>query len=293
MAGTCSFRGNAGGWAGALLEVDLSRGVSRRVPLDRATLGEWLGGRGLAVYLLQAMGQAGRDPLDEDAVLLFLAGPLSGSPVPFSGKACVAAVSPLIGLLAYASVGGRLGPAVRAAGLDGVAIRGRCPVPSVVLIDEAGGARVVPRPDLWGLKTAGAAASLPGAAAVIGPAGENGVRFACIIHEGHAAGRGGLGAVMVGKNLKALAVAPPSRPRLPRPADEAALQRALEASRRALASNAFIRTMLDGYRALGTSVGVEQQGVLGGLPARNFSTGTEPGWETPPGLRAGVTGLGF
>ncbi|MBI5419640.1 MAG: aldehyde ferredoxin oxidoreductase family protein, partial [Deltaproteobacteria bacterium] len=140
--------------------------------------------------------------------LVFAVGPLCGTPAPTAARLSVISRSPLTGTVYDCSAGGRFAFRLKAAGLDALRIVGRAPRPVVVSITPAG-AEFLPADALWG-KIVGETfreLSSRGSVAAIGPAGENGVLFSNIMMgEGNAVGRGGLGAVMGGKNLKAVVV---------------------------------------------------------------------------------------
>ena len=152
--------------------------------------------------------------------------PLVGTPLTTSAKFAVVAKSPLTGMLTDALASSQFAIAGKLTGHDAIVIRGRAAKPSALLID-GDGARLIDAAHLSGMSAAEADAKLRAElgrgwrVAAIGPAGERGVRYATISHDGRHAGRGGLGAVMGAKNLKAIAVraaakvatADPRRPR--------------------------------------------------------------------------------
>ncbi|MCL5965628.1 MAG: aldehyde:ferredoxin oxidoreductase, partial [Deltaproteobacteria bacterium] len=194
------------GWRGNLLHVDLGAGTSRTETIPRDLLLAYLGGRGLGVRLLRE--DHSRDPFDPAMPLLFAVGPLCGTPAPTSARLSVVARSPLTGTVYDCSAGGRFAHRLKSAGLDALRVVGRSPRPVAIAVTPAG-AEILPAEALWG-KTVGEtvkALSGRGSVAAIGPAGENGVLFSNIMMgEGNAVGRGGLGAVMGRKRLKAVAV---------------------------------------------------------------------------------------
>jgi aldehyde:ferredoxin oxidoreductase len=189
-----------------LLAVDLTEGVARREEIPPDILWHYLGGRGLGVRLLR--GRQGLPACDPANAIVFAAGPLCGTGAPASSRLSVCCRSPLTGTVCHANAGGGFARRLRAAGFLAVRIEGRSPRP-VALVVAPGGGELVPADRLWG-KTAVetvAAMSDRGSVAAIGPAGENGVLFAgLLVDRGNVAGRGGPGAVMGSKNLKAVAV---------------------------------------------------------------------------------------
>lgn len=194
------------GWNGTILKVDLTTGTSHVEEIPRQLLEEYLGGRGLGVRLMRDSHTL--DPFDPDMPLIFATGPLCGTPAPTSARLSVVSRSPLTGTIYDCSAGGRFAWRLKAAGVDVLFITGRSPWP-VVLTIASDTVEIVPAVPLWGcdIPTTVAALKERGSVAAIGPAGENGVLFANIMMgEGNSVGRGGLGAVMGSKNLKAVTV---------------------------------------------------------------------------------------
>lgn len=194
------------GWRGRILHVDVGAGTQRIEFLPREVLFAYLGGRGLGVRLLRE--DFARDPFDPLMPVVFAAGPLCGTSAPASARFSVVSRSPLTGTVCDSSAGGRFAHSLKAAGFDALRITGRSARP-VALAVTPGGAEILPADSLWGKTTGESARALAGrgSVAAIGPAGENGVLFANIVTgEGNAAGRGGLGAVLGAKKIKAVAV---------------------------------------------------------------------------------------
>jgi aldehyde:ferredoxin oxidoreductase len=189
-----------------LLVVDLSTGATRREGIPPEFLRRYLGGRGLGVRLLR--GRHRLSPYDPAMPLIFATGPLCGTPAPTSARLAVVSRSPLTGTVYDCSAGGRFAFRLRAAGLLAILVEGKSPHP-VALAVTPSGEEIVPADRLWGktVRETVGALSGRGSVAAIGPAGENGVLFSNIMMgEGNAVGRGGLGAVMGAKNLKAVTV---------------------------------------------------------------------------------------
>lgn len=193
-------------WTGNILKVDLTSGTIRRERIPDDLLHAYLGGRGLGVRLMRDYH---RLPVDSPELpLIFTVGPLCGTAAPTSARLAVISRSPLTGTIYDCSAGGRFPWRLKAAGLDALFITGRSPQP-VILSINAAGAELLPAASLWGADVHVTVKSLhgKGSVAAIGPAGENGVLFANIMMgEGNSVGRGGLGAVMGGKRLKAVTV---------------------------------------------------------------------------------------
>jgi aldehyde:ferredoxin oxidoreductase len=202
------------GYTGRILRVDLTAGSCTPADLP----GEWkhlfLGGRGLGVGVLSAQLDPRTDPISPENLLVMAAGPLTGSGMPLGSRYSVVSRSPLSGTLASSSSGGFFGPGLKQAGFDAVVIQGRAPRPSVLWIRD-GTAEIRDAGTSWGMTTSGTMdrvredlAEPKARVACIGPAGERLSRMAAIVNDlGRAAGRGGLGAVMGSKQLKAVAVA--------------------------------------------------------------------------------------
>jgi aldehyde:ferredoxin oxidoreductase len=261
------------GYHGCYLRIDLARGSSRRVALDEGTLRRFIGGVGLGAWLLHREAPPGVDPLASEAPLVFAFSPLVGSPLTTSAKFAVLAKSPLTFRINDALSSSHFALAGKRTGADALVIAGACASPSVLVIEE-GALRLDPADDLWGLPADAATAELvrrygtDHPAAVIGPAGENRVRFATLSHGNRHAGRGGLGAVMGSKNLKALVVA--GSRRLPLADPEGVVAAARDLSRRSFGPATAK------YRELGTVSNLLAFNRLHALPTRNFQEGHFP-----------------
>src|SRR4029077_6972569 len=200
----------AGGYFGQALVVDVTSGTSRNQPLPDSVLRGYIGGSGLGTWLLCQLGTAGGDPPRPLAPLAFVFSPLVGTPLTTSAKFAVVAKSPLTGMLTDALASSQFAIAGKLTGHDAIVIRGRDAKPSALLID-GDGARLIDAAHLSGMSAAEADAKLRAElgrgwrVAAIGPAGERGVRYATISHDGRHAGRGGLGAGPGGKANKGTA----------------------------------------------------------------------------------------
>lgn len=200
------------GWMGTVLRVDLSSGQLTREPLDPVLARTYVGGRGLAVKMLLDELPLACDPLGPENPLIFINGPLTVTGALCSGRFMVVTKSPLTGTLCSSNSGGYFPAAFKTAGYDAIVFTGRAEHPVYLWVEDA---RVELR-DARGLqgmdtqevcRVVRAQTHKEARIACIGPAGENLVRFAAIINDGHrAAARSGVGAVMGSKNLKALAI---------------------------------------------------------------------------------------
>jgi aldehyde:ferredoxin oxidoreductase len=174
---------------------------------------KWIGGRGVIIHYLMNETPAQIDPLGPENLLIFAPGLLTGTILPGSGRHAVGGKSPLTGALASAEAGGWWGAECKRAGFDAIVIQGKASSP-VYLWIKNGRVEIRDAQHLWGLKTGDCQAEIHSElndpkirVAQIGPAGENSVRFAAVMHDvNRAAGRSGMGAVMGSKNLKAVAV---------------------------------------------------------------------------------------
>jgi aldehyde:ferredoxin oxidoreductase len=262
------------GYHGRYLRIDLTTGLSRWVPLGEDVLRRFLGGVGLGTYLLHREARPGLDPFAPLAPLVFSLSPLVGTPLTTSAKFAVVAKSPLTDRLNDALSSSHFALAAKRDGCDAIVVVGACSDPAVLVLDD-GEIRIEPAGDLWGLPAGLAEARLLDRlgprfhAAVIGPAGEKLVRYATISHENRHAGRGGLGAVMGSKNLKALAVAGSHRVEV---ADAARVV----AAARDLSQRSFGPATAK-YRELGTVSNLLTFNRLAALPTRNFQQGTFEG----------------
>jgi aldehyde:ferredoxin oxidoreductase len=260
------------GYGGRLLFVDCTTGSTRIEPLAESAARALLGGNGLAVRVLLDHVPAGIDPFDPANAVVFAVGPVTDTTVPGNSRACVATKSPLTGLFFDSTFGGRWPATLKRTGFDAIVITGRAASPSYVCVDEDG-ARVKPAADLWGQSTRQAVNALverEGAdadAIAIGPAGEQRVRFAAMAHywknrEG-VSGRGGIGAVLGSKHVKAVVVRGARKTAV---TDPAALKALLEATREPL------KTGTKALTTFGTPFLVGPINALGALGSYNLKT---------------------
>ena len=269
------------GYHGRYLRIDPRPGRLACVPLDGRTLRDFVGGVGLGSWIVAREAPAGVDPLGPDAPIVFAMSPLVGSPLTTSAKFAVVAIGPLTGRLCDALCSSHFAIAAKRTGVDAIALSGAFDEPTVVFIDGTGveTPRVESRPagDLWGLSAAEAEARIRlehGSAwqvAAIGPAGERLIPFATISHDGRHAGRGGLGAVMGSKKIKAIAVKGDRRTPLADP------KRTIELARNLSARSLGPAT--EKYRELGTVANLLAFNRFDALPTRNFQSGHFEGAE--------------
>ncbi|MEW6335683.1 MAG: aldehyde ferredoxin oxidoreductase family protein [Thermodesulfobacteriota bacterium] len=216
-----------------ILRVDLTRKQVRQEQVDPETTDLFLGGPGLGAKMLFDEVAPGTPPFDPANKLIFMTGPLTGTPAPAGARYGVVFKSPQTGGYGEATAGGKWGPALKWAGYDGIVVEGQAASPCFLLITDQ---RVEIREarHLWGKDTQQTELSLRQElgegckVACIGPAGENRVSFASIINDfGRVAARTGPGAVMGSKHLKAIAVMGGRKPPLADRARLAELRRTL------------------------------------------------------------------
>jgi len=261
------------GYNGQILRVDLSRGATSVDAIDELFCRKYLGGAGFVSYFLLKELRQGIDPLGSENKLIFALGPVTGVPLPGSGRYCVGAKSPLTGGYAKSESGGFWGAELKHAGYDAIIVEGRAKKPVYLWIQD----REVSIRDaghLWGKNTKETQETIRAElgdslirVAGIGPAGENLVRIACIMNDlKDAAGRGGMGAVMGSKNLKAIAVRGHQRPEVANPERLKELRQWVSAHRELWAS----------FAELGTGAAMEAWVDAGNVPVRNFMDGEFP-----------------
>src|SRR5213592_2502877 len=258
------------GYGGRILFDDLTRGTSRVQSLDEGTARTLLGGNGLAARLLLDHVPALIDAYDPANAVVFAVGPVTDTTVPGNSRACVASKSPLTGLFFDSTFGGRFPATLKRTGFDAIVITGRAAAPSYLVVSETG-AELRPAANLWGKTTrdtVNAIVATEGAdadAIAIGPAGEHRVRFAAMAHywknrEG-VSGRGGIGAVLGSKNLKAVVVRGARKTEV---ADAGALKALVEETREPL------KTGTKALTTFGTPFLVGPINALSGLGAYNL-----------------------
>ncbi len=205
-----------GGYFWKALHVDLSRGKVEIWPFDEDFALKYIGGRGFNIKFVWDNLRKHNfkiNPLGPENILSISAGPLCGVYLPASGKTSFASISPGTGIYGDSSMGGAWGPEFRQTGHDALVLSGKASELSYLLIDGSR-VRIIPSPELKGksaLETEGLIKQQVGdqdlKIAVIGPAGEKEVVFACVNSDwSRNAGRTGIGAIMGSKNLKAIAV---------------------------------------------------------------------------------------
>ena len=260
------------GNTGKILRVDLSTGETRIYTLPEEYYRKYIGGSGLAAKVFWEEGDFNADPLSPEAMLIFMNGPFAGLKLSGASRNSVAGRSPLTGCWGDSSCGGYFAPELRYAGYDGIVITGKAPGPSMLLL-EGDQAHVLDAAEYWGkgieevTRLIKARYGRSYRTLVIGPAGENLVKYAMILNEGHHAfGRAGFGAIMGSKNLKAVVVKAKNRTMsIADPERYEAVRKELNVKiKEALASDVMHEN--------GTAANLEGGVVTGDVPIRNFTS---------------------
>jgi aldehyde:ferredoxin oxidoreductase len=250
-----------------ILEIDLSRSHTQTLEYDEKTLRKFFGGSGLACHILFQRLNPSAKPFDPESPLVFMTGLLTGVPVPCGCRISVCGQSPL-GHWGEANAGGYFGPELKFTGFDGLILTGKAQEPSYIYLTSRG-VQIRSARALWGKGTFETTNRLrqetdPRArVAAIGPAGENRSFMAAIVTDGAEArvmGRTGLGAVMGGKNLKAVVVRGEKPPQVH---DVRIIQ---EATRNFAPNLQYV----EGLRKFGTAALIESKETLGALPIKNY-----------------------
>lgn len=258
-----------------ILRVDLTSGKFADQEISKDDARKFLGGRGVAAKILYEENKPKIDPFDPENRLIFMAGPYTGTLGSFTAFYNVTTKSPLTGAILSAHSGGHWGPMFRKTGYDGIVFKGKAVRPTYLLITD-NGPELRDASDLWGKDVFETTDELErrhekAKAAVIGPAGEKLVRYAAIMNDHHrAAGRGGVGAVMGSKNLKAVVVF--GTKEVPQ-ADPEKLKETFKTA------TATVKEKAVAFSKYGTSMVVGITGKAGTIPTRNFQTGYYPDYE--------------
>ncbi len=267
------------GYAGKIAYIDLTE---KRVQIEELTEGtarKFLGGKGLGAHLLYRHLKPGTDPYDPDNILIFVSGPITGTSFPCSGRGAVITRSPMTGTFLDSYAGGSFGPCLKYAGYDALVISGKANSAVYILVDNDE-ISIEKAGHLWGLTTIDAEKELKDglkgekkgrvSVATIGPAGERSVRYASIFTEGRAFGRGGAGAVMGSKNLKAVVLRGSRKVEV---ADGELLKAVIARVQKTISENP--QTKRDGvFPRIGTMMTVDLNQTTGTFPTRNWKENT-------------------
>jgi len=258
------------GYSGRILHIDLGRQECSIQNFDEAFARKYLGANGFAAKILYERLKPGIDPFSPENIVVFGVGPITDTPVPSTSRAYVATKSPLNGLFFDSTFGGRFAITQKRTGFEAIAITGKSQEPVYLLVDEQG-ARFKPASSLWGKRTretVDAIHALEGEdadAVAIGPAGEELVRFACLVHywrgrEG-VSGRGGVGAVLGSKNVKAVVLKGDRKTQV---ANLSSLKELIDSRKEAMEKGTA------GLKNLGTPILVNMINTIGGLGIHNL-----------------------
>ena len=268
------------GWKGKLLRVDLSAGTSREEALDPKVAKDYIGGRGLGIYLMNQEMDPKADPLSEENMMVLATGPLTGTKAPTGARYMIMTKSPLTGAITCSNSGGKFPTAFKQCGYDAVILTGKAKEPTYLVLGNES-VEFKSAKDLWGKsthETTDALSEVHGdksRVACIGPAGEKQVLFASVMNDkDRAAGRSGVGAVMGAKNLKAIVVTGNSKIELSDPDTFKAVNKRIGG-----AFNKAAKENPPPLRVHGTAVTVMATQNYGVLPTKNWQQGTFDGWE--------------
>lgn len=266
---------NFGGYRNRVAWVDLASGQTEYKPIDEEDARKYIGGRGLgAKYVFDNGPEV--EPLSPDNILCLMTGPLTGTDVNLSGRIAACTKSPLTGTIVDSHQGGWSGARLKWAGLDGIVFKGKSEKPILALV-EGGELTLHDASDLWGKGVHDTVQALQEkygqkdmSVMTIGQAGENLVTFACIMNEhDRASGRGGTGAVMGSKNLKAVVVKGVRADR-PRPFNAEDFKEAHARGLEQLMDEAVVTSpKKGGLSVYGTNVLMNMINAIGAMPTRN------------------------
>ncbi|MCZ7395128.1 MAG: aldehyde ferredoxin oxidoreductase family protein [Candidatus Methanoperedens sp.] len=252
------------GWTGKTVTIDLTDSEIKDSKSNSNNLRSFIGGRGLGIKLYYDAIDPNIGPLTPDNILIFATGPLTGTAAPMSGRHVMVSKSPLTGTIFDSSSGGFFGKELKFAGIDALVIKGKAEEPVYIAVknDEI---EIRRADELWGenVRACTQKLSSSGRVACIGRAGEKLVPIANVMNDYfHACGRGGLGAVMGSKKLKAVVVKGERKPEI---ADEEAFGKALLD-----ALNLAKNDASKGLSMYGTSAMANLMNYMKLLPAQNF-----------------------
>ena len=262
------------GTTNRVLEINLTDQSVNEFKVSDEDRRMYLGGKGLGLKLIYDRMKPGIDPLGEDNIMAFMMGVLMGTGAPCSGRFAGVTKSPLTGIMLCCSCGGEFGMAFKKAGYDGLLIKGKAEKPTTLLITDS---RVTfeAADQLWGLDTEETQKNLNldknSGAMVIGPAGENKVLYANIRSGHRYLGRGGMGAVMGSKKLKAVKAI--GKAEKTEPVDKSVFSGTKKTAVKYIKNNHFVGHL---YRDFGTAANVNICNVGGILPVNNFQDGSHP-----------------
>jgi len=258
-----------------IVEIDLSNREIKVRRIDDDLLHSYLGGRGLGIKLFTDAVLPETDPLSPDNHLIITGGPVTGTSVPTAGRISLVTKSPLTNTIFYSNTGGKFGPAMKKCGIDGFILKGKSDRPVYLLIDGDEGFKIKPAEEMWGKdseETRKMIDELEGDrtyALMIGPAGEKEVLISAVMNDAERAfGRGGVGAVMGSKKVKAIVVRAAKQK-----TDIHDAELLKKYVKTALEKIKVVPVTRAAYPLFGTSACVNVINNLGMLPHNNFQEG--------------------
>ncbi len=264
------------GYTGKALLVDLSTETVKTQDIPQSWFEDFLGGEGLGVRMFYDYMDASQDPLAPEAPVIFATGPFNATSAPEGGRLVVIFRSPATGTLGLSNVGGHIGPTLKKAGYDLLVVTGKSPRPVWLRIEDDK-VSLEDADSLWGERVTPTEEAIkndlgPKAQVIsIGPAGENLVKFSCLMtHKHRSAGRGGGGATFGSKNLKAVGVVGTGKIAV---ADPEALKVAAKKCREQIDAEPFTSGLL---KPFGTPGFYNSINATGTLPTKNWQQTTYP-----------------
>jgi aldehyde:ferredoxin oxidoreductase len=267
------------GYMGKIARIDLTSGKASIEELKEEVARKYLGGKGLGAYLLYYSLRPHTEPCDPGNILIFAAGPLTGTSFPTASRGSVITRSPLTGTFLDSYAGGLFGPCIKYSGFDGLMITGKATSPVYLVVDN-GRCSIHDARHLWGLSTSETETRLIGelkqadsdkmSIASVGPGAENGVRFSGIVTDRRMFGRGGAGTVMGSKNLKAIVLKGENRIEV---ADESGFKTVVKSCQQKIAEHPMTKRGGQ-FRRFGTMDTVDLTQETGTLPTRNWQENT-------------------
>lgn len=264
-------------YAPRLLRINLSAGSQREESVPARVTREYVGGRGLGIKYLYDEMKPGVDPMSSESKLIMVAGPLAGTGALSSSRWMAIGKSPLTNTYFRSVAGGDFGAWMKWSGFEIIIIEGRASVPAYIWLKD-GKAEIIEARHLWGQTTSETQRLLTerhghnARIACVGPAGENLVRFAGIFTGSRSASRGGMGAVMGFKNLKAIVIDSARRVELP---DQDTFKAIVKEQGNTITTNRGFPHLSQN----GTNYGQDHNNRKGIFPTRNFQWGSLQGWE--------------
>ena len=265
-----------GGFQDRIGEVDLSSGAVNYRGIDDEDAKKYIGGRGLGVkYMCERDPDI--DPMSDENRLCFMNGPLTGTQVTMSGRIAVVTKSPLTGTVTDSHHGGWSGARLKWSGFDGLIFDGKADKPVYAVVED-GDVELRDASHLWGKGVHETRDTLEEevdgsygknlSLMAIGPGGENGVKYACIVNEDdRASGRGGTGCVMGSKNLKAIVIK--SGTKMPKPADPETFKKGYQQAMTVIRESDVTAPNEGGLSMYGTNVLMNVTEEMDGLPTKN------------------------